>query len=63
MNIEQARESVGKLVMSRHTRKLTPKPPLHGPYLLTKVTKAGYCLLDNKHLAKPTDVEPMPPDK
>lgn len=48
MNLEQAKQFVGKMVWS-----YDPSPKLsvwtrpHGPYLLKQVTKGGLCLLGN----------------
>jgi len=49
MNLEQAKQSVGKLVIStdpgyKMIKSLAP----HGPYKLTKVTKAGLCKLEGR---------------
>jgi hypothetical protein len=48
MNLEQAKQSIGKIVMSTHAgHKLirrVSKP--HGPYRLLKVTKAGLVILE-----------------
>lgn len=56
MNIETARASVGKMVMSRDPGfkciRAVPKP--HGPYLLLKVTKGGLAILDR-------ECNPVPP--
>jgi hypothetical protein len=49
MNIEEAKESVGKMVMSKDTgHKLIPSGREHGPYKLLKVTKAGLVVLEGR---------------
>ena len=49
MNIEEAKESVGKMVMSKDTgRKLIPYGREHGPYKLLKVTKGGLVILESR---------------
>lgn len=58
MNIEEAKPSVGQMVMSLDTgHKLTRLCTIpHGPYPLKQVTKAGYCII-----AKPSGDFHVPP--
>jgi len=48
MKLEDARNHVGKLVMSRSagTKCITKLSDYHGPYTLVQVTKAGLAILD-----------------
>lgn len=50
MNIEQARASVGKLVMSRDAgeKMIRSVNVPHGPYKLIKITKGGLALLEGR---------------
>jgi hypothetical protein len=61
MNLNDAKNAAGKLVMAHDSKKLVKGPHApHGPYLLKRVTKGGMCELDrdpNKHgtaFVKPT---------
>jgi len=47
MKIKEARKNIGKLVMSTDAgRKLIRCIKPHGPYILTKITKAGLAMLE-----------------
>lgn len=50
MNQEQARQSIGKLVMSRDVgnKLIKPGKEYHGPYKLIKVTKSGDAILESR---------------
>lgn len=51
MTIEEARDAVGKMVMSRDAGyKLIQQVLIpHGPYLLKSVTKGGLAILEPEH--------------
>lgn len=53
MNLNEAKESIGKMVMAADSMKLIKGPHKpHGPYLLIRVTKGGMCELErdeNRH--------------
>ena len=47
MTLEEAKKSIGKLVMTEHPlHKLCRAIPWHGPYKSLKVTKGGVCVLE-----------------
>ena len=50
MDIEQAKQAVGNLVMSRDAGfKMIPSVAVpHGPYRLLKITKAGLAILEGR---------------
>lgn len=49
MNLEEARQSVGKLVMSRDcgNKMIGPRTYYHGPHKLKQVTKSGLCIFED----------------
>ena len=51
MTIEEAKQNIGKLVMSQDAGyKLIPRVHTpHGPYKLLKITKGGLAILENHH--------------
>lgn len=60
MNLEEAKNSVGKLVMStgRKSNKLLPMKESHGPYRLLQITKSGHAILEGleEYRAKPSEL-------
>lgn len=60
MSIDEAKDNVGQMVMSRDARHYcieSVKVP-HGPYLLKKVTKGGMALIERPYEQGPPSVRP-----
>jgi len=50
MDIETAKKSIGKMVMSRDAgnKMIRSVSRLHGPYKLLRITKGGYAILEGR---------------
>ena len=67
MTLDEAKSSIGEMVMTRHPRyKLVSSLAIsHGPYKLLQVTKAGLCILEGyeEFRVKPSLISKKPLDK
>ena len=65
MNIEEAKKSIGKQVMSRDAgyKMIKSVDTPHGPYLLKQVTKGGLAMLEPEHTNPvPVSLLSLPPE-